>query len=58
MSVCETTLSAFVYFCVRVFFIVHEYSSSDQVMLYKSIARVEVDMSVNWVIIGINSFHE
>ncbi len=37
-SVCETTSSAFVYFCARVF-IVHEYSSSGQAIFYKNMAR-------------------
>ncbi len=31
----------------RVFFILHEYSSSGQAIFYKSIARVKGDMLVN-----------
>ncbi len=45
-SGCETTSSAFVYFCARVL-LVYDYSSSGQAIFYKSIARVKGDVSVN-----------
>ncbi len=46
-SGCETTSSAFVYFCAMVP-IVHENSSAGQATSYKSIAMVKGDVSVNW----------